>query len=88
MKVYCDKCNEEISSDIDVKFDKLQIGYFVCPKCHKENKRYISETDLLLYLGLSELFYLILSIITTIIINKIGKICRFQGAVSDVDRSK
>ena len=71
MKIYCDKCNKIISPDIDVKFDKLQVGHIVCPKCHKENKRYISETDLLLYLGLSETFYLILSIITTIIMNKI-----------------
>lgn len=70
MKIYCDKCHENISSDIDVIFDKLEVGRFVCPKCHKENKRYISETDLLLYLGISELFYLIISIITKILMDK------------------
>lgn len=81
MKIQCDKCGENISPDIDVKFDKLQVGYVVCPKCHKENKRYISETDLLLYLGLSELFYLILSIITTIVIDKVSTIYISIGIV-------
>ena len=71
MKIYCDKCHEVISPDVDVKFDKLQVGHMVCPKCHKENKRYISETDLLLYLGISELFYLILSIITSFLFDKL-----------------
>ena len=67
MKIYCDKCGENISPDIDVNFDKMYVGHIICPKCHKENKRYISETDLLLYLGLSETFYLFLSIITMFI---------------------
>lgn len=70
MKIYCDKCHEDISSDVDVIFDKLQVGHFICPKCHKENRRYVSETDLLLYLGLSELFYLIISIITKLLMDK------------------
>ena len=81
MKILCDKCGEDISADIDVKFDKLQVGCVICPKCHKENKRYISETDLLLYLGLSELFYLLLSIITTIVINRISTIYISFGIV-------
>ena len=70
MKIYCDKCHEDVSSDVDVVFDKLQVGHFICPKCHKENRRYVSETDLLLYLGLSELFYLFISIITKIVMDK------------------
>ena len=70
MKIYCDKCHEDVSSDVDIVFDKLQVGHFICPKCHKENRRYVSETDLLLYLGLSELFYLFISIITKIVMDK------------------
>ena len=70
MKIFCDKCHEDVSSDVDVVFDKLKVGHFICPKCHKENRRYVSETDLLLYLGLSELFYLFISIITKIVMDK------------------
>lgn len=73
-KIYCDKCGEDISADIDVKFDKMLVGHVVCPKCHKENKRYISETDLLLYLGISESFYLIISIITKYVFNLVKPI--------------
>ena len=73
-KIYCDKCGEDISADIDVMFDKMYVGKVVCPKCHKENKRYISETDLLLYLGLSESFYLLVSILTKYIFSLVKTI--------------
>ena len=43
--------------------ENYQVGRTVCPECHMEQKRYISESDLLLYFGASEVIYIVLSLV-------------------------
>lgn len=69
MKIYCDKCHEPINIPIDSQFDKFLVGQPICPSCHKQQKRYISESDLLLYMTINECFYLLLTVITSILFN-------------------
>ena len=62
MKIYCEKCNENIKGLLFQKLDKYEVGQITCPKCNKTQARYISESDILLHLGLTEIIYFILSI--------------------------
>lgn len=64
MKIYCSKCNSDISKIVDSHFDAHQVGYPICPNCKTTQKRYISESDLLLYLFFIELLYSIVTLIT------------------------
>ena len=57
MKIYCDHCRQDLKSKVREPFDKYQTGRLICPYCHKENKRYLSEFDLLLYFLLSAAAY-------------------------------
>jgi len=50
MKTQCEHCHKNLKSKTREPFDKLVVGRIICPHCNKENKRYISEFDLLLYL--------------------------------------
>ena len=72
MKIYCDKCGEIINSPVNTAFENNRVGFIECPKCRTKQKRYISEADLLLYFGLSEILYLIVSIITMIMFGYVG----------------
>lgn len=67
MRIKCEKCKEDISITIDNQFDKYYVGNPICPKCNKAQKRHINESDLLLYLGINEIFYLLATIFTSII---------------------
>ena len=64
MKVYCDKCHEDLSGYVDKKIIGFSVGQLTCPKCQKKQNRYISQTDLQLFLGLSEIAYLIILLFT------------------------
>lgn len=57
MKVRCEKCGEDLSKDIETALERYEIGQAKCPKCNTLQKRYISETDLQLYVGVSEVIY-------------------------------
>lgn len=61
MKICCEKCRKDISGDCFKKVELFETGRTVCPHCHYEQHRYISESDLLLYFGISELIYMLLS---------------------------
>lgn len=67
MKVYCEKCHEDLSPLVDRKFLEYANGKIVCPKCQKHQERYISESDLFLYLLIGEISYLILCGITVLL---------------------
>lgn len=69
MKIYCENCKKNISGYVERNIDEYRVGYVICPYCKQKQKRYISESDLLLYFAISELFYLVLSIITIILLN-------------------
>lgn len=61
MKCLCEKCQNDISKDVDFSLEKYYVGKIKCEKCGHIQKRYISETDLQLYAGISELLYTILT---------------------------
>lgn len=61
MKCYCDKCHADISKDVDFAIEKFEIGKVQCEKCGYIQNRYISETDIQLYAGASELLYTVLT---------------------------
>ena len=73
MKVYCSKCNEDISALVDRKFLDYANDKVICPKCQKHQDRYISESDLFLYLLISETSYLLLCGITIFFFNLFNK---------------
>lgn len=57
MKAKCSICKKELSVEIDRRFEKFDVGRATCLKCGSLQKRYISEADLLLYLGCIETLY-------------------------------
>lgn len=59
MKVKCEYCQNDFKGKIREPFDKFSVGRVICPACSKENKRYISEFDLLLYFFSSCVLYTI-----------------------------
>ena len=59
MKINCEYCQEDLKSKTREPFDKLTVGRVICPHCNKENKRYISEFDLLLFMPFASLLYAI-----------------------------
>lgn len=67
MKVKCEKCGNDLSSYVDKKVIGFSVGRLTCPKCQKKQSRYISQTDLNLFLGLSEIVYLLVLLVTIIL---------------------
>ena len=72
MKIYCDKCHEDITAECNKNIENYKVGKVICPKCHYEQKRYISEADILLFFGLSEVSYIIFSLLSVLIFSKMG----------------
>lgn len=64
MKIYCEKCGEELSPYVDRKIISFSVGQLVCPKCQKKQSRYISQTDLQLFLCIAEVAYLLILLFT------------------------
>ena len=46
MKVSCCHCGKDIGSAVQKQMALYEVGKVVCPHCHKQNKRYVSELDL------------------------------------------
>ena len=46
MKVSCCHCGKDIGSAVQKQMALYEVGKVVCPHCHKQNKRYVSEMDL------------------------------------------
>ena len=67
-----DECNRSI--------ENYHIGRIVCPHCHHEQKRYISEADILLFFGVSEAAYVALSFLAAFLFRKWG-ISWLTGAI-------
>lgn len=57
MKVTCVYCDHDLSKLVGPRFDQYEVGKIICPQCHKENKRYISEYDLMLHFISSIIIY-------------------------------
>ena len=64
MVIKCEKCGEDLTVSCCNRFEKNIVGKIQCPHCQKIQKRYISEADLLLYYGVSETYYVVLSYVT------------------------
>ncbi|MDO4500988.1 MAG: hypothetical protein Q4B60_06935 [Erysipelotrichaceae bacterium] len=67
MRIKCEKCGEDITIKVDTQLEQFKVGRIQCEKCQKISSRYISESDVLLYLVLSEFFYLFLSLVTAMV---------------------
>ena len=48
MKVNCESCGKPITAQVNSLFEQFEPGRVVCPHCHHQQKRYISEADLFL----------------------------------------
>ncbi len=72
MKIYCEKCGEDITGECNKAIENYQVGKIICPKCHYEQKRYLSEADILLFFGVSEAFYVLLSLTAVFLFEKLG----------------
>lgn len=70
MKIYCHKCKENLSSTIQDKFEQFEVGRIVCPKCKTKQKRYLSESDMLIYFLISALAYILLFTIIMLLFDK------------------
>ena len=72
MKIYCDKCHEDISNICNSSIENYRVGRIVCPKCGQKQKRYISEADILLFFGVSEVFYILFSLVMVCVFRQFG----------------
>lgn len=72
MKIKCTHCGEDISKEIRSNFEDYTVGRIVCPHCHTKQKRYISESELLMYFGISALAYVLLFSIIVLIYDLVG----------------
>ncbi len=48
--VVCDRCGKNFSRPVSAYMLRFEDGKYVCPECHKQNKRFISAFDLSFYL--------------------------------------
>ena len=69
MKIYCEKCKKDITTNINERFDKNIIGNVICPNCMHKQSRYLSGADLLIYLTSIEIIFWIISLIIFFIYN-------------------
>lgn len=72
MKIYCEKCHQEITGECNRNIENYTVGRVICPHCHYEQKRYISEADLLLYFGVCEVAYILMSLLMEFLFKKVG----------------
>ena len=72
MKVRCEKCGKIISKEVDRSFEEFSCGRVVCPHCKARQKRYISETDLLVYFGLAATLYFLMITLVFLMFNYIA----------------
>ena len=57
MKANCEFCGKDISKNVFQAMTKNEIGRIQCPHCKRENKRYLSELDLLFCFLLNSIVY-------------------------------
>ena len=62
MKIYCEQCHEDITLGAERMISNYDVGNLICPKCNHKQKRYISESDILLSFGINEISYYLISI--------------------------
>ena len=72
MKIICDKCGKDISIYVDQNFEQFTIGRIVCPECKKRQSRWLTQFDLMLYLGISSMFYIIIAYLLMNALNWFG----------------
>ena len=72
MKLYCEKCHQDITVECNRNIENYGVGRITCPHCHHEQKRYISEADVLLFFGISETAYVLLSFLMQFLFRKWG----------------
>lgn len=50
MKCVCEHCGEIIHAEITQELMSFEPGRVTCPSCHRVNKRYLSELDIIVFL--------------------------------------
>lgn len=71
MKIYCEKCQKDISDAVDENIEKFKCGRISCPHCKKLQQRFISELDLMLYFTINCLIYILAVFLIVKIFNKV-----------------
>ena len=69
MKVNCESCGKPITAQVNSLFEQFEPGRVVCPHCHHQQKRYISEADLLIYFCFSAVLYSIVLVLIFFLLN-------------------
>ena len=72
MKIKCEKCGKDISVYVDQRFEQFTIGRVVCPECKKKQARWLTHFDLMMYLGISCIFYIIVAYIMMNVFDWLG----------------
>lgn len=72
MKIYCEKCNKDISKVVDSNIEHYVPGKVKCPYCSKVQKRYLSEADLLMYFAISCVLYIFVALIFISLFDIVG----------------
>lgn len=72
MRIKCEKCGKDISIYVDQSFEQFTIGRIVCPNCNKKQGRWLTHFDLMMYLGISCLFYIAVAYIFMNAMNILG----------------
>ena len=73
MKVLCEQCKKEISKEVDYSFEKIILGKVKCPHCGNIQGRFISQTDMYLFLGITEAIYVILTVLGIYVYDKMSQ---------------
>ncbi len=72
LKCLCIKCNKDISKNVDKVIENFEVGKIICPHCKMQQKRYLSESDMLMYFGIAATYYCLLISLFMIIYETFG----------------
>ena len=72
MKINCEHCDKDLRVSVSKSLEQFEVGKVICPHCNKENKRYLSESDMLLYFTCMIVIYCTALILTFNLMNYVG----------------
>ncbi|MFI3284293.1 MAG: hypothetical protein R3Y57_04340 [Erysipelotrichaceae bacterium] len=81
MKLKCKLCQKDIQSDVSKFFNAFSVGRVTCHHCKKENMRYLSEADMLMYFIVVALIYALIFIGFVYVISYVDFIVWIVGII-------
>lgn len=72
MKCLCTKCNKEISKEVEKVIENYEPGRIKCPHCNAKQKRYLSESDILVYFTMVSIYYCLIISLFLFVYDTIG----------------